>query len=386
MPAKRLLLVDDHREVTRMLRTALETLGRGYTIVDVPSGEEAVLELGRGGIDLLIADVRLPGISGLEVAKRFRKANPKGAIIIITGQPNVPEEVEAQRLGALGYFAKPLRMDNFMAAVFGALGEKPPERPVEAAPAPSQDEPSISTRLSTLRRDLGANAVFLVDQDGKIVVRAGDVMRLDMEAVIPHLMTVFSGSMKVCKLLGGLIPSNVQFFDGDDFDIYSANVGQFFTIVIIFDGDRGAGQMGPVMRYGRQCADDLLNSLVMMGMGEAGEPEFMLATPTAAPAAPPPSAPAKPAAPAPRAPLPKEAPPAPRAAPVMAPPPPVQEIAGPPLTEAELKALDEAARKVSSDAAASFWDAALTEAEATDVRPDALSFEQAEKLGLIPKN
>src|SRR3990172_7401021 len=256
MAAKRILLVDDHREITRMLRTALETLGRGYTIVDVPSGEEAVLEIGRGGIDLLIADVRLPGISGLDVAKRLRRANPKAPIVIISGQPSIPEEVEAQRLGAAGYFAKPLRLDEFMTAVLNALGEKPPERPVEQAPSQPRDAPSISARLSTLRRDLGANAVFLVDQEGKVVVRAG------------------------------FIPSNVQFFDGDDFDIYSANVGQYFTIVIIFDGDRGAGQMGPVMRYGRQCADDLLNSLVMMGMGGESEPEFMLAAPAAAPVAP----------------------------------------------------------------------------------------------------
>jgi DNA-binding response OmpR family regulator len=383
MAAKRILLVDDHREITRMLRTALETLGRGYTIVDVPSGEEAVLEIGRGGFDLLIADVRLPGISGLDVAKRLRRANPKAPIVIITGQPSIPEEVEAQRLGVAGYFAKPLRLDEFMTAVLNALGEKPPERPVEQAPSQPRDAPSISARLSTLRRDLGANAVFLVDQEGKVVVRAGDVVRLDMDAVIPPLMTVFSASMKVCKLLGGFIPANVQFFDGDDFDIYSANVGQYFTIVIIFDGDRGAGQMGPVMRYGRQCADDLLNSLVMMGMGGESEPEFMLAAPAAAPVAPA----ARPAAPLKTAPAavsaPKAAAPAP--APVMAPPPPVQEVAGPPLTEEELKALDEAARKVSSGAAASFWDTVLTESEATDVRPDALSFEQAEKLGLVPK-
>lgn len=376
MAAKRILLVDDHREITRMLRTALETLGRGYTIVDVPSGEEAVLEIGRGGIDLLIADVRLPGMSGLDVAKRLRKANAKAPIIIITGQTSIPEEVETQRFGAAGYFAKPLRLDEFMAAVLSALGEKPPEKPVEAAPA-ARDEPSIATRLSTLRRDLGANAVFLVDQEGKVVVRAGDVARLDVDAVLTHLMTAFSASMRVCRLLGGFIPSNVQFFDGDDFDIYSANVGQYFTIVIIFDGDRGAGQMGPVMRYGRQCADDLLNSLVIMGMSET-EPEFMLAAATPAPAVR--AAPTKPALAA--LPAAKASGPAPK--PVLE-PAPVLEVSGPPLTEAELKVLDEAAKKVSGQDATSFWDSVLTETEATDVRPDALSFEQAEKLGLVPK-
>ena len=383
MAAKRILLVDDHREITRMLRTALETLGRGYTIVDVPSGEEAVLEIGRGSIDLLIADVRLPGMSGIEVAKRLRKASSKSAIIIITGQTSIPEEVETKRFGAVGYFVKPLRLDEFMTTVLNALGEKPLERPVEVAPAATQDAPSIATRLSTLRRDLGANAVFLVDQEGKIVVRAGDVVRLDMDAVLTHLMTAFAASMKVCRLLGGFIPSNVQFFDGDDFDIYSANVGQYFTLVIIFDGDRGAGQMGPVMRYGRQCADDLLNSLVMLGVADS-EPESMLSAATTGPL--PSMTPTKPAAAAASASKAAGASPAPKSAPVMAPPPiTVLEVAGPPLTEAELKALDDAAKKVSSQDASSFWDSLLTETEATDVRPDAISWEQAEKLGLVPK-
>ena len=60
MTAKRILLVDDQRDVTRMLRASLETLGHHFTIVDVPSGEEALLEIKRGGVDLLITDVRLP--------------------------------------------------------------------------------------------------------------------------------------------------------------------------------------------------------------------------------------------------------------------------------------------------------------------------------------
>src|SRR6185436_11093293 len=146
----------------------------------------------------------------------------------------------------------------------------------------------------------------------------GDVMRLDLDPVLAHLMTAFSAAMKVCRLLGGFIPSNVHFFDGDDFDVYAANVGQFFALVIIFDGDRGAGQMGPVMRYGRQCADDLLNSLVMMGVTEepAPPPLFVTAAAQAAPIAP---TPTKPATPQTRAPAQAPAKPAPQ--PVLAPVP-----------------------------------------------------------------
>jgi hypothetical protein len=245
--------------------------------------------------------------------------------------------------------------------VENALGLKPIVKSAEEEAHSAQAEPGVADRLASLRRDLGANAVLLVNLDGKVVVRAGDVMRLDIEAMLQHLMVSFSAAMKLCKMLGGFVPTNVHFFDGDDWDVYSANVGMYFALVIIFDGDRGAGQMGPVMRYGRQCADDLLNSLVMMGVAESPAPALAAAP---APAAKPAAAPAL--APAPAAP----------------PPPPPK-----PLSEAEVKALEDAAKKVTSKAAASFWDTLSeeTETEAKDVRPDAITFEQAEKLGLVPK-
>jgi DNA-binding response OmpR family regulator len=278
MTAKRILLVDDQRDVTRMLRASLETLGHHFTVVDVPSGEEALLEIKRGGVDLLITDVRLPGISGLEVIKRLRKTNSQAQVIVMSGQSASEISVEAQKLGAV-YFNKPVPIGEFLDAVQRALG--PEQVPQAPAATQAESQPGITDRLSTLRRDLGAIAVFLVDLDGKIVVRAGDVTALEMDPVMTHLMSAFSASMNVCKLLGGLIPTNVQYFDGDDFDIYSANVGRYFALVIIFDGERGASQMGPVMRYGRQCADDLLNSLVMLGVAQ----EPPQANPAAAPRA-----------------------------------------------------------------------------------------------------
>ncbi len=377
MTAKRILLVDDQRDVTRMLRASLETLGHHFTIVDVPSGEEALLEIKRGGVDLLITDVRLPGISGLEVIKRLRKTNSQAQVIVMSGQSAADNAMEAQKLGAM-YFNKPVPIGEFLEAVQRALG---PEQVAQApAAAQAEGQPGITDRLSALRRDLGAIAVFLVDLDGKIVVRAGDVTKLEMDPVMTHLMSAFSAAMNVCKLLGGLIPTNVQYFDGDDFDIYSANVGRYFALVIIFDGERGASQMGPVMRYGRQCADDLLNSLVMLGVAQEPPQVKPAAAPAAQPsavkrpgaAAPPAAASAAKAVPAPVAPPP--------------PPAPEPEVPAVPLTEAELKALDEAAKKVSAQEALSFWDTALADVEEeAHTRSDALTFEQAEKLGLIHK-
>lgn len=376
MPAKRILLVDDQREVTRLLRSALETLNRGDIIVEVPSGEEALLEIGRGGADLLVLDVRLPGISGLDVVRRLRRINSKAQVILISGVADARLEAEAQNLGVLAFLRKPLAnlMDTFLKVAQRALGAPPGE-----AEAPAEDhEPAISERLSTLRRDLGADAVYLVDMQGRVAVRAGDITSIDLDPVMAEVVNAMSASLKISRMVGGLIPSNVHFFDGDDFDLYAANVGQYYALVIIFDGERGAGQMGPVMRYGRQCADDLLNALVTLGVGLKAETPAAFAS-RAAPAAtkaPPATARAQP---------PKATPaPVPAPAPVAA-PPPAPAKPEKPLTEAELKALDEALAKLKAEDASAFWDS-LQEAEEGDtgaVRSDAISFEEAQKMGLI---
>ena len=419
MASKHILLVDDQRDVTRMMRSALDTLGRGYIIVDVPSGEEAILEIGRGGVDLLITDVRLPGMSGLDVVKRLRRMDSKAQAIIITGHPSAQTRAEAERLAVNAYLTKPIKLDDFLLAVQRALGEKPPEPvPAEASGAASAsvqlagDQQGLGERLSTLRRDLGANAVFLVNREGKVAMSAGDVPRLDTKEAFKYLMTAFDSAMKLSQFIGGFIPSNVHFFDGDDFDIYAANVGQYFALVIVFDGDRGAGQMGPVMRYGRQCADDLLNSLATLGGSPTAPSAIVAAAPVPAPvpkAAPPPTPSAKPPvmeerpAPPPLKPLSEtqfkaledalakksaaqdaasfwDAAVTESAAPEAAPPP-----AKPPADE-ELKALDAALNKAkaSSTDADSFWDAAVEE-EAKPAPPGAMSFEEAQRLGLIPK-
>jgi CheY-like chemotaxis protein len=372
MPAKRILLVDDQRSVTSLLRAALETLGRDYIVVEVPSGEEALLEIGRGGADLLVVDVRLPGISGLDVVRRLRRTNSQAQVIVMSGMPDAQIETEARNLQALAFLRKPISMDTFLPVATRALGEQPPAPAAEAADI---DQPAVSERLSTLRRDLGADAVYLVDMQGRVTMRAGDITRIDLDPVMAEVVTAMDASLKVSRLLGGLIPSNVHFFDGDEFDVYAANVGQFYAIVIIFDGDRGAGQMGPVMRYGRQCADDLLNSLVMLGVkmdepAAVAAPAAAKAPPAGRPSAPAPATTAPAAAPAP--------PPRPKPAPPPAPPPK-------PLTEAELKALDDALVKVKSQDADAFWDSFADSAEDQDVRADGLSFEDAEKMGLMKK-
>ncbi len=376
MAAPRILIVDDQRDITRMLRAALETLGRGYVIVDVPSAEEAQLEFRRGPVDLLITDLKLPGISGLELIQRLHKASSESHMLVISGYADETSRAEFKRLGAT-FIAKPLDLQAFLLSVQDILGRRAADAPGlaagAAAPAPAGEPPdpsagsgqALSARMARLRRDLGALAVLLVDLDHQVTEQSGEAPSLDMAGLLPALMTAFSASLKVSVALGGRVPANFHFFDGSDYDIYAANVGLAYALLIVFDSQRGVAQTGPVLRYARQCADDLLNIL-------RGQP----------------SAPASSAAPPPPArrttrlgktgPL---RPPRKSTAPLVAKPAPPP---GPPITAEEIAALEAAAGQVTSQAAEAFWADTIEGAPAPDERTGMITYEQASALGLIP--
>ena len=81
----RILIVDDHRDVIRLLLSALDSLDHEFEIIEAPSGEEAFLEVSQRKIDLAVIDYLLPGMSGLELMEKITKRNKEAQIILISG-------------------------------------------------------------------------------------------------------------------------------------------------------------------------------------------------------------------------------------------------------------------------------------------------------------
>jgi CheY-like chemotaxis protein len=373
VPAPRVIIVDDQRDISRMLRAALETLGGGYVIVDVPSAEEAQLEFRRGPVDLLITDLRLPGISGLELIRRLHKASSEARMMVISAYADETAQAEFRSLGAM-FFPKPLDLQAFLKGVQAAVGAR------ELAPAPAMPEgeqPDLAGRLARLQRDLSAHSALLLDGSGRVAAQAGEPGGPSLESLLPVLLEALRASQRVSQALGGAPTANVQFFFGGAYEVYSSNVGAHFTLVIIFDGQHGAGQMAPVLRYGRQAADDLLNGL--RKLGAAGGHFSIAATPAAPLAAKRHGTRPLPAAPPER--QPERQPAFAKTAPLSP-----QSAAGPapaPVSAEALQALDSAAEKTSGQDAAKFWDD-IDSAEIGDARADMLSWEEAARLGLVP--
>src|SRR2546426_4496084 len=124
--AQRILIVDDDSGQRSLLDSFLRS--QGFETVPVASGERALEVLRAGQINMMISDVRMPGISGLETLRQARKEHAVLPILLVTAYADIREAVGAMRDGAVNYLAKPIDLDELLLCVQQATGiaESPP--------------------------------------------------------------------------------------------------------------------------------------------------------------------------------------------------------------------------------------------------------------------
>jgi len=239
MPSSRILLVDDQREVSRLLHSALDTLEYDLDIVEVPSGEEAILDSSLNPIDLLVSDYRLPGISGIELMRKVRKYRPNVKVILITGQadPNIRKEVSES--GADAFFIKPVPIADFLDSVerhLGLVGTILPPEPVVPGEE-AEIQPTSPDLMVHLRQELDAVVVLLLNDKGVIQARAEDLPDGNEKvSLLSSLLSIYSAGQNVSRLLGQKVASNWYIFDGAPFDLVFAPVGMEHSMLVIGKG------------------------------------------------------------------------------------------------------------------------------------------------------
>jgi two-component system OmpR family response regulator len=112
MNALRVLIVDDEEELVSALVERLNL--RGFAAQGVTTGAEALSVLEGQEFDVVLLDVKMPGLGGLEVIRRIKGARPKQEVILLTGHGSVKSIEEGMALGAFDYLMKPVKIDNLV--------------------------------------------------------------------------------------------------------------------------------------------------------------------------------------------------------------------------------------------------------------------------------
>jgi len=266
----RILTVDPSGSITQQVRGAIDLMDRLVVQVDVPSAAEALEELQRAPANAVISAWE-PGddMRGWELAAKIKQINPDTAIIILADidDPELDEDMRAQ--SPFVYMQRPLDVAQFIRVLRAALNAedifeaaKAPassggSKAIAMGPVPAMNVDKAKGVIDALQQDLNSMAILLVTRDGQTLLERGTIGYIDRDELAQTLLPTIMSNIAMRDVVGGNV-NLLQFFDGDEYDLFALSVGLHHIMVVIFDGALGARQFGAVNRFGRRSAEDLI--------------------------------------------------------------------------------------------------------------------------------
>ncbi|MSU23427.1 MAG: sigma-54-dependent Fis family transcriptional regulator [Opitutus sp.] len=199
----RILIVDDDHAQRSLLETFLQT--QGYLTQQAASGEAALQLLLEQKFAMMISDVRMPGMSGLETLRRVRQKHPDLPVLLVTAFADIRSAVTAMRDGAVNYLAKPIDLDELTQTVRRAIH----------APAPSLAVPEVETKLppgvvtaSPLLQAVFRDAAVIAPSDSRVLLTGESGVGKEVVADLIHAWSR-RASGPLVKINCAAIPENL---------------------------------------------------------------------------------------------------------------------------------------------------------------------------------
>lgn len=179
----RILLVDDQRSLRRSLALMLQNAG--FETSEAGSGEEALRMLPKSAFDLVITDLRMDEMSGIDLLREVKTANPDLPVILITAYGCIQSAVDAMRFGAFDYLTKPFQEMELVEKIRASQSIRNAIRAqVQSMPAPEQ---------------VGSDIVAATPQMQATLIRAGRVARTDISVLITG--ETGTGKTRIARLI-----------------------------------------------------------------------------------------------------------------------------------------------------------------------------------------
>jgi CheY-like chemotaxis protein len=241
-----------------LLKETLLTDTEVYEIETAKSGEEAVIKIAQQPFDLIIADLKMPGIDGLEVIRAARAMSPSTRIILMTAYGSTEVEAEARRLQVYEYVTKPFLAEEMRQVVQQALGRIAISQK-DLLVLSDERFDTITHCISNLRSEIGAQCIILADIMGQLITQVGVTEGLDVISLISLIGGGFATAFEVARHLqdkGAVF--NLNYHEGASYDVYSANVGDSLFLTSIFEKKGRPSRIGLIWLYTRRAIEQLL--------------------------------------------------------------------------------------------------------------------------------
>ena len=265
------LVVDDAPQICKALSDVLTA--SGYSVRTAPSGERALQIMESSEFDLIITDLKMSGMSGMDLIARVKERAPHLSIVILSGYGDMDDVIKAMRVGITDYLKKPFSIDEVLdvvkrevkksqaraaavtpAAPSASAEARPDARPARVYIFSRPDLDKIEVSLSKLRAQTAAESVLLLEEAGYVIAAKGMVADTDVQALSSLIVGGRSMSNQLATLLGEGDGFAMNYLEGQRVSVYTTGLGQGLFLVIVVP--KGTKQ-GVVWLYAKEAAAEI---------------------------------------------------------------------------------------------------------------------------------
>jgi DNA-binding response OmpR family regulator len=256
----KILVVDDSPQISKALSDLLSA--SGYSVRTAPSGERALQILESATFDLIITDLKMTGMTGIDLAKQVLQKTPGLPVVILTGFGDMDSVINALRLGVADYLKKPFSIDEVTSVVEREIAKsrsrqaapaeaKPAEKPPRLYIFGQRDLDQIEAVLSRLRAQATAESAMLVEQAGYVIAAKGMSTGAEVEPLSNLIASSRSTSASLASLLGETQDFSTSYMEGQRVSVYTTSLGRGLYLAVIVP--KGTKQ-GLVWLYAKEAA------------------------------------------------------------------------------------------------------------------------------------
>lgn len=263
----RVLVVDDELTFSTAIADTLKSLGEGYVVDIADNGSIAWDKIQKVVYELVITDLRMPQIDGLELLEKIRSSGINTRLILMTAYGSETVKAKAQQLNVARYLPKPIDIDDLIDATREVLrtGDESSEAQGDQIPEKIED---ISHQLERLRQEISAHCIILANAEGQPITYSGFVEEFDIPVCIALIAAGHTTFFELARSMQEDCVFNLMYNEGSKWNTFSTSICKDLFMVIVFERQRAQTPIGMVWYSAKRTIAELLELMTELRSSE----------------------------------------------------------------------------------------------------------------------
>lgn len=252
-----ILIVDDDAGIRAGLQRVLNE--EGYTVEMANTAEEALTILSQERFNLVITDLQMPGMDGLELLTQIKQRSPDIPVVMITAHGSMDTVIQALRHGVSDFVNKPFKPAELLNIVHReskALEQIRPSGPsaVLGLQLSAEQMDTIDQYLAEMRLETRSRCALLIEGNGHLISAKGVIEDINVSALATLVAGDFAATAGIASVIGEQDAFRLNYHEGDQYSVYSAQIAPDVFLLVIFGQEI---KLGSVLYYARNILPKL---------------------------------------------------------------------------------------------------------------------------------